>query len=127
MLRYKKCDLIHNLVNMNNTDNKKLYKTVTEITGQNKQNPLPESTSGLQVAEDFAAFFFNKIQNIRKLLKGTHKYTPKPNDTLHLEEFSTLTDEEIYKTILGMPSKTCDLDTIPTTFLKKYPNTVYHQ
>ena len=44
-----------------------------------------------------------------------------------MEGFSTLNDEEIYKTILGMPSKSCKLDTIPTTFLKKYSNIVYHQ
>ena len=47
-----------------------------------------------------------------------HKYTPKPNETPHLEGFSTLTDEEIYKTILGMPSKSYELDILPTTFLK---------
>ena len=65
------------------------------------------------------AFLFNKIQNIRKLFKGTKTYTPKPNDTPHLDIFSTLTDEEVYKTILGMPSKSCELDTISTAFLKK--------
>ena len=59
------------------------------------------------------------MQNIRKLFKGTHKDTLKPNDTPHLEEFSTLIDEEIYKTITGVPSKPCKLDIIPTTFLKK--------
>ena len=47
----KKCDLIHNLVN---TNTKKLYKTVTEITSQNKNNALPESTTDQQLAEDFA-------------------------------------------------------------------------
>ena len=78
MPRYKKHDLIYNLVNMNTTYSKKLYKIVTEITGQNKQNPLPESTSDQQLAKDFVAFFLNKIQNIRKLFKGTHTYTPNP-------------------------------------------------
>ena len=96
---------------------KKNYKIIIEITSQNKKNPLPESTTDQQLAKDFATFFFNKIQNIRKLFKGMHQYTPKPNDTPHLEGFSTLTDEEIYKTILGMPSKSSKLDTIPTTFL----------
>ena len=119
MLRYKKCDLIHNLVNINNTDSKKLYKTVTELAGQNKQNPIPESISDQQLGEDFAASFFNKIQNIRKLFKGTHTYTPRPNDTPHLDRFSTLTDEKIYKTTLRMPSKSGELDTITTTFLIK--------
>ena len=33
-----------------------------------------------------------------------HKYTPKTNDKPQLEGFSMLTDDEIYKTIMGMPS-----------------------
>ena len=127
MLRLKKCDFIHNQVNTNNTDTKTFYKTVTEITSQNKMNPLPESATDQQLAKDFVTFFFNRIQNIRKFFKGMHKHTPKMNDTTQLEGFSTLTDEEIYKTILGMPSKSCKLDILSTTFLKKYSNTVYYQ
>ena len=79
----------------------------------NKKYLLLESTTYQQLAEDFARFFFNKIQNIRKLFNGKNKYTP------WLEEFSTLTDDEIYKTIMGMPSKSCELDILPTTLLKK--------
>ena len=52
MLRLKKCDFIHNLINTNNMDTKKLYKTITEIHGQNKKNLLPESTTDQQLAED---------------------------------------------------------------------------
>ena len=33
-----------------------------------------------------------------------------------MERFSTLTDQEIYQTILGMPSKSCERDTISSTF-----------
>ena len=69
MLRYRKCDLIHNLVNTNNTDSEKLYKIVTEITGQNKQNQQPESTSEQQVAKDFAAFFSLKYRTYQKSSK----------------------------------------------------------
>ena len=98
---------------------KKPYKIVTEVTYQNKQNPLPESRLDQQLAEDFAAFFLNKMQNIRKLFKSTPAYTPKPNETPNLERFSKLTDQDIYQTILEMPSKSCKLNTTPTTSLKK--------
>ena len=97
MLRFRKYDLIHNLVNTNNTDTKEIYITIMEITSQNKKNPLPESTMDQQLTKDFATFFFNKIQNIRKLFKCMHKYTSKPNDTPYLEGFSTLTDEKSTK------------------------------
>ena len=48
-----------------------------------------------------------------------HNYTPKTNDTPWLEGFPTLTDDEIYKTIMGMPSKSCELNILPTTHLRK--------
>ena len=96
MLRYKKHNLIHNLINVNTTDSKKIYRIITEVTSLNKQNPLPESTSDQQLATDFETFFLNKIQNIRKFFKSTPAYISKPNDTLYLEKFSTLTDQENY-------------------------------
>ena len=77
MLRLKNHDFIHNLVNINNTDTKNLYRTITEITRQNNKNPLPESATDQQLVKDFVTFFFNNIQNIRKLFKGMHKHTPK--------------------------------------------------
>ena len=69
MLRLKKWDFTHNLVNTNNTDTKKLYKTITEITGQNKKNPLPESTTDQQLAKDFVTFFFNKNTEHKKTMQ----------------------------------------------------------
>ena len=36
-----------------------------------------------------------------------------------MERFSTPAEQEIYQTIIGMPSKSCELNTIPTIFLKK--------
>ena len=38
-LRFKKHNFIHILFN---TNTKKLYKTIMEITSKNKKNPLPE-------------------------------------------------------------------------------------
>ena len=91
----------------------KIYKLITEVTGQNKQNPLQESTQDQQLAKDFAAFFFNKIQNIRKPFKSIPAYIPEPNDIPQMESFSTLTEQEIYQTIIGMPSESCGFNTIP--------------
>ena len=78
--------------------------------------PLPESTLDQQLARDLAALFFNKIQNIRKPFTSIPACVPKPNDTLQMERFSTLNEQEMYQNI-GMPSKSCELNTIPATFL----------
>ena len=57
---------IHNLVNTNNADTEKLYKTIKEINGQEHKYSLPDSTTDQQIAKDFATFFLTKIQDIRK-------------------------------------------------------------
>ena len=37
----------------------------------------------------------------------------------HLKKFSILSETQLYKKIMEMPSTTCELDIIPTEFLKK--------
>ena len=97
----------------------KLCGIITEVTGQNKQTQLPESTSDQQLAKELATFFFNKIQKIRKLFESISAYILKPNHTPQVERFSTLIEQGIYQTIIGIPSKSYALNTIPTTFLRE--------
>ena len=61
MLKYRKGDQIHT------TKNKKLYQVITELSGQNELNALPDSTSSEGLAEELANYFIEKILNIRKL------------------------------------------------------------
>ena len=117
MLRFKKHDFIHNLVN---TDTKKMLQNNHRHNLPKQKEPITRTNNRPTASQRLCNILLQKIQNKRKLFKGTQKYTPKPNETPHLEGFSMLTDEEIYKTILGMPSRSCELNTIPTTFIKQY-------
>ena len=60
-----------------------------------------------------------KIFNIRKLFDGIPNYKPNPIDIPQLNKFSTLSKTQLYKIIMEMPSRTCELDIIPMEFLKK--------
>ena len=64
-------------------------------------------------------YFLEKILNIRKLFNGIPNYKPNATDIPQLNQFSILSETQLYKIIMEMPSTTCELDIIPTEFLKK--------
>ena len=60
MIKYKKRDHIHNQISSTTGNSKKLYQLITKLTGQNKSNPLPTSTSNEHLADEFANYFLKK-------------------------------------------------------------------
>ena len=61
--------------NYNNT--RKLYKIISNLTGQDKTNPLSEAHSDQELAEHFAEFFLQNIETICKnamILHHTQQY-----------------------------------------------------
>ena len=119
MIKYKKRDHIHNWISSTTGNSKKLYQLITKLTGQNKSNPLPASTSDEHLTDEFANYFLEKILNIRKLFNGIPNYKPNPINIPLLNKFSILSEIQLYKIIMEMPSITSELDIIPIEFLKK--------
>ena len=60
-----------------------------------------------------------KIEWIRSKLTAIKPCTPKEYDTLALWRFTTLTEDQLYKVIMDMPTKACELDIIPIRLLKQ--------
>ena len=118
MIKFKKQNILHNLVESNKQDTRKLYKIVNNIMGKKSLNPLPEAKSDEILAEDFANFFLNQNETIRDKFHNIPPYEPTETHISQLSKFSTLS-EEVKKTIMGMQSKTCKLDQIPTNKLKQ--------
>ena len=100
-------------------DSKKLYALVNTMCGTAKHNPLPQATSELALADDFANYFLHKIVNIRNSLKDYAKYCPFGECQGNLSRFQPVTEDEVRKTILTLSTKTCELDEIPTKYLKQ--------
>ena len=50
------------------------YKIFNNITGNISENPVPESESDEEVANDFADYFTHKIKKIRDSLEHHLKY-----------------------------------------------------
>ena len=71
------------------------------------------------MAEEFATFFINKIKKIREALDIGLKFKPTQQSSgTFLENFTELTEDEVEKIIMSMPTKSCGLDVLPTKVLK---------
>ena len=101
-------------------DTKKLYSLVRYLTGTKVQNPMPNSTGDKKLANDFADYFIEKIQKIWDDLDGNPKFKPKRNSTITpLKIFEPTTADEVTTIIKGMKTKSCEVDFLPMSLLKK--------
>ena len=100
-------------------DMKKLYSIVNGLIGRTVENPMPESESDEQLAEDFMDYFMEKIKKIRDSLSGYQKYKPNHKSTPTFSTFKPITEEEAAKLIGKMASKSCELDLLLTKLLKE--------
>ena len=111
----------------NCADQKELYKIVDGLLHRKGKPKLPSHNSLEQLSHKFNDFFVSKIVKIRNALDSDPTLdddtSTTANDqglTSHLDVFSPASEEEIYKIIKGSPSKSCDLDPIPTSLLKHH-------
>ena len=91
------------------------------MTGKHSINPLPDSDSDKELANNFADFFINKIKVIREQLNEYPIFNlsvnSKPIPTM-LNKFEPMLAEDITLIIKSMDSKSCELDVIPASLLK---------
>ena len=100
---------------------RKLYSLINKITGTTKENPLPELTNEEELANEFAEFFLDKIQNIQRELDDKLKYqlTKTAPVEAQLTEFKVVCEDEVAKIIMNMKTKQCKLDIMPTHIIKE--------
>ena len=100
-------------------DSKKLYNIVSRLTGQTVENPLPPHSSDKDLADNFVNFFHGKITNIRDKLDQCKSFkVPTRVTGEYLTEFKEVNNEDVLKIINKMQPKSCELDSIPTVFIK---------
>ena len=108
-------------------DQKKLFKVVNGLLHQAKKTPvLPSSVSDAVLADSFSRYFSNKILNIRSIFPVSTSSTmsqtnhfPVCAQVSNISQFASATVFEVKKLIRSSPSKSCELDPIPTDLLKK--------
>ena len=105
-------------------NSKKLYALIANITGKKTNNPMPETTSDQELAEQFAEFFIGKIEKIRNELAQFPQYTPPRKDTTIFGKFNTMSCEDIRTILSSMKVKACELDPLPASVFKAHSDTL---
>ena len=92
----------------------------------NRNNYIqPTSSSDEDLANDFVDYFMNKIQSFRESLDTHSKYLAPPGNAPNFSMFETLSTSNVLKIILGMKTKSCKIDPIPTQLLKEiFPSVI---
>ena len=117
MLYSAKRDVISSKVMDCGKDTQKLYALVNNLLGTRKENSLPSRDSPEELAENFANFFFEKVEKIWQELSSYSKYVQLERETPEFN-FVPMTKKEVLSIIRGMPAKYCDLDPIPSQVFK---------
>ena len=118
-LSLKKKGVLQAKINKCAKDSRRLHTLVNNLTSKKVVDEWPEHTSSDQLAEDFASYFQGKIEKIRETLKNKARYSAPETDIPRLVRFAPMTEKEVSTVIASLKSKSCELDAIPTTILKK--------
>ena len=104
------------------TNTKKLYKTLNQIVGKDKEVILqPEKDT--ECANNLLQFYMDKIQIINVYLENYELFTPPSNYLNHkLEVFNEISTEKVQKIIMESKPTTFGSDPIPSTVVKHHLN-----
>ena len=111
----KKGEFWHNEIAANANDTRRLWRRMQGLLGETST-----SETGAHAANDFAAFFKDKVDTVRASTAATPVYeVPSRATTSTLEEWSTVTVNEVEKLISSALNKTSQLDPAPTWLVKE--------
>ena len=91
----------------------KIWKTMSPLLGRNRD--VTSSTS--HTADGFASFFARKIDRVRSDTEGLPPPPITDITSSSFTAFRTCSQEEVRKTVMSSPIKSCLLDPIPTFLL----------
>ena len=111
-------------IDKNKGDSKTLFKLTNSLMGKNRETILPTHSCDKTLADQFLSFFHNKIDNIRTGLcamvdEPLVEIQDQSFNGVPLNCFSGVTLQEIRHIILKAPSKSCELDPLPSWLLKE--------
>ena len=119
LLAYSKRQSLCKKINDLRGNTKELYNLTAHLTGKAPQNPMPKNKSDIQLAEEFAEFFIDKIDKIRQQFHNTVTYISEEKHISQLKKFDPVSEVTLEGIINSMHSKSCELDAIPTPLLKR--------
>ena len=110
---------------------KEIFRLTNKLLGKESELPLPPAEDLTIQGNDFNNFFIGKIEKIMQDLASSNM-TDTLDDylestfetTKRLTNFKMITDQDILSIINTAPSKSCELDPMPTTLFKVFKNVI---
>ena len=108
-----------------------LFRAVNKLLNNNADQLYPTSTNNEDLANTFADFFQSKIERMRSQIADQRQGTTSPTSPVYVERrhcstrlssFEPLHDNSIFDLIKKSAIKSCSLDPLPATIMRKcYP------
>jgi len=95
-------------------DTKRLWNTLHAVLRETRIDD-----AGAHTADEFAAFFRDKVDSVRVSSASTTLYEVPYRMTPTFERFAPVTAEEVERLIGNAPCKTCQLDPVPIWLVKE--------
>ena len=121
LLEKSKCNHYSNIVAENQGNPKALWNYFKKILHKSSVAVLPDYTNKTNLANTFCKFVYDINLKIRSTLQSSiPSLVTRPNPTKNtLSSFTPVSEEELLKILKSSPSKSCDLDPIPTSLVKE--------
>ena len=105
-------------------DQKQLFKFIDGLFRVKLSSPLPTHVSSLELAQRFSEYFSGKVvgfhSDIDNIPSQPLRYVITEEPSLcNLTEFAPVLPDTVTKIIMKSPSKSCSLDPLPSTLLKR--------
>ena len=95
------------------------YNLVSDMIGTKVENPIPKHNSNIELANEFANFFMDKIRKICNFLSEHPECIPVMRDLQRFNKFEPMTQDDMARIMKGMPTNICQSDTLLNVLLKK--------
>ncbi len=118
----QKTDYYSKLIEENKDDPRKLFNTINRTLHTKGETPLPTHESDDLLANQFNNYFSDKIEKIRNDLdhhndnQDQDQEIKKYNSTLN--EFKSLSEDDVRNLVKKAPNKYCALDPVPTWIVR---------
>lgn len=106
-------------------DKKKKFQLLNKVLGNENNSFLPDHTSEIELCNEFAEFFQDKVINIRNgilsasLGEFQNVQLPAQHTVKNtLDNFNMLCDDDVISILSSLSNKHCELDSVPTTLFK---------
>jgi len=109
---------------ISNSNQKQLFNLIDSLFKVKGSLTLPTHDSELVLANRFCAFFTDKISALRSELDTMPSrslsipYQEQPSSST-LSKFKAVSLQDVKQSVMAAPSKSCSLDPLPTSLLKK--------